>query len=137
MTTPNLAKLNPDQRRAVEHGAPDFAVAGPLLIIAGAAPARPTPWRIGWRILIVNGIDPAASCCSPSHGAPPPSWRGGSSASPLTAWSQRDGRRAALADALAWSGTFHAIGARLLREYALQIGLDRSFTIHDREDSRI
>jgi DNA helicase II / ATP-dependent DNA helicase PcrA len=35
----------------------------------------------------------------------------------------------------AWSGTFHAIGARLLREYAERIGLDRAFTIHDREDS--
>jgi ATP-dependent DNA helicase UvrD/PcrA len=30
---------------------------------------------------------------------------------------------------LSWSGTFHAIGARLLREYAEQIGLDRAFTI--------
>ena len=34
-----------------------------------------------------------------------------------------------------WSGTFHAIGARLLREYSLDIGLDTAFTIHDREDS--
>jgi DNA helicase-2/ATP-dependent DNA helicase PcrA len=42
---------------------------------------------------------------------------------------------AAMADALKWSGTFHAIGARLIREYAERIGLDRSFTIHDREDS--
>ena len=40
-----------------------------------------------------------------------------------------------MADALAWSGTFHGIGARLLREYAEQIGLDPAFTIHDREDS--
>ncbi len=32
-------------------------------------------------------------------------------------------------------GTFHAIGARLLREHAEHIGLDRAFTIHDREDS--
>ena len=40
-----------------------------------------------------------------------------------------------MADALAWSGTFHAIGARLLREYAADIGLDTAFTIHDREDS--
>ena len=40
-----------------------------------------------------------------------------------------------VADALTWSGTFHAIGARLLREYAEQIGLERAFTIHDREDS--
>src|SRR4029077_15745637 len=37
--------------------------------------------------------------------------------------------------ALPWSGTFHAIGARVLRAYAAQIGLDRAFTIHDREDS--
>jgi DNA helicase II / ATP-dependent DNA helicase PcrA len=34
-----------------------------------------------------------------------------------------------------WSGTFHGIGARLLREYAQQIGLNPAFTIHDREDS--
>ena len=40
-----------------------------------------------------------------------------------------------MTDALTWSGTFHAVGARLIREYAAQIGLDRSFTIHDREDS--
>jgi DNA helicase II / ATP-dependent DNA helicase PcrA len=37
-----------------------------------------------------------------------------------------------MTDAIAWAGTFHAIGARLLREYADSIGLDRSFTIHDR-----
>src|SRR5215472_3520546 len=42
---------------------------------------------------------------------------------------------ASVADALSWAGTFHAIGARLLREYADQIGLDSAFTIHDREDS--
>ncbi|OWK26559.1 hypothetical protein AJ87_05685 [Rhizobium yanglingense] len=40
-----------------------------------------------------------------------------------------------MADALAWSGTFHGIGARLLRDYAEQIGVDPAFTIHDREDS--
>ncbi len=40
-----------------------------------------------------------------------------------------------MAAAISWSGTFHAIGARLLREYAERIGLDRAFTIHDREDS--
>ena len=38
-------------------------------------------------------------------------------------------------EALNWAGTFHAIGARLLRIYADQIGLDPAFTIHDREDS--
>src|SRR5213082_3425819 len=38
-------------------------------------------------------------------------------------------------DALTWAGTFHGIGARLLREYAERIGIDPAFTIHDREDS--
>ena len=41
----------------------------------------------------------------------------------------------AITDALHWAGTFHGIGARLLREYAPNLGLDQQFTIHDREDS--
>ena len=49
------------------------------------------------------------------------------------------GRSGAYAQAqtttLPWAGTFHSIGARLLREYAGRIGLDDSFTIHDRGDS--
>lgn len=39
-------------------------------------------------------------------------------------------RAASLAEGLEWSGTFHAIGARVLREYAPAIGLDPAFTIH-------
>ena len=37
---------------------------------------------------------------------------------------------------LPWSGTFHSVGARLLREYAQVIGLKPSFTILDRSDLR-
>jgi hypothetical protein len=33
-----------------------------------------------------------------------------------------------MTDALGWSGTFHGIGARLLRDYSEQIGLDPQFT---------
>ena len=36
---------------------------------------------------------------------------------------------------LPWAGTFHAVGARLLGEYAQRIGLRPSFTILDRSDS--
>ena len=36
---------------------------------------------------------------------------------------------------LPWAGTFHSIGARLLREYAERIGLDVSFSILDRGDA--
>jgi DNA helicase-2/ATP-dependent DNA helicase PcrA len=34
-----------------------------------------------------------------------------------------------------WSGTFHAVGARLLRLYAGQVGLDPGFTVLDRSDA--
>ena len=44
-------------------------------------------------------------------------------------------KAAVMTGALTWAGTFHGIGARLLREYAEQIGLSPAFTIHDREDS--
>jgi DNA helicase-2/ATP-dependent DNA helicase PcrA len=40
-----------------------------------------------------------------------------------------------MTEALIWAGTFHGIGARLLREYSEQIGLNPAFTIHDREDA--
>ena len=41
-----------------------------------------------------------------------------------------------MAEALTWAGTFHAIGARAAcANTRRSIGLDRAFTIHDREDS--
>jgi DNA helicase-2/ATP-dependent DNA helicase PcrA len=36
---------------------------------------------------------------------------------------------------LPWAGTFHSVGARLLREYAERVNLAPNFTIHDRGDS--
>jgi DNA helicase-2/ATP-dependent DNA helicase PcrA len=38
-------------------------------------------------------------------------------------------------DAIEWSGTFHAVGARLLRLYAHSIGLEAGFSILDRSDA--
>ncbi len=46
-----------------------------------------------------------------------------------------DDKAHVLAGGLTWAGTFHGIGARILREHAGEIGLDPQFTIHDREDS--
>lgn len=40
-----------------------------------------------------------------------------------------------MTEALRRAGTFHAIGARLLRDYAARIGTDPAFTMCDREDS--
>jgi DNA helicase II / ATP-dependent DNA helicase PcrA len=36
---------------------------------------------------------------------------------------------------LPWAGTFHSVGARLLREHAEALGLPQTFTIHDRADT--
>jgi superfamily I DNA/RNA helicase len=45
------------------------------------------------------------------------------------------GRSGMRANAIEWSGTFHAMGARLLPLHAESIGLDPSFSICDRGDA--
>jgi DNA helicase II / ATP-dependent DNA helicase PcrA len=129
MTDPHLVALNPEQRRAVEHAVKN---ARPLLIIAGAGTGKTNTLAHRVAHLIVQGVDPRRIM--------------------LVTFSRRAAdemirrvQRIAMhvlpeharlmADALTWSGTFHAIGARLLREYSDRIGLDGGFTIHDREDS--
>ena len=41
----------------------------------------------------------------------------------------------AMTEALTWAGTFHAIGARLLRDYVARIGINPALTTRDRGDS--
>jgi DNA helicase II / ATP-dependent DNA helicase PcrA len=126
MTDP-LATLNPEQRRAVEHGGAD---ARPLLIIAGAGSGKTNTLAHRVAHLIVCGADPRRILLMTfSRRAAAEMTR---RVERITAQALRTG---AAAGGLAWSGTFHAVGARLLREYAEAIGLDRAFTIHDREDS--
>jgi DNA helicase-2/ATP-dependent DNA helicase PcrA len=127
-----LAKLNPEQLRAVEYGGPNYADCGPLLIIAGAGSGKTNTLAHRVAKLIVNGADPRrVLLLTFSRRAATEMIR---RVERIT--SQALGQNAgAMTGALTWSGTFHAIGARLLREYAHQIGLPPSFTIHDREDS--
>jgi DNA helicase-2/ATP-dependent DNA helicase PcrA len=58
MTHPYLSKLNPQQRRAVEHGASSLAEAGALLIIAGAGSGKTDTLAHRVAHLIVHGADP-------------------------------------------------------------------------------
>src|SRR5215468_1518228 len=123
---PYLTKLNPEQRCAVEHGL------SPLLIIAGAGTGKTNTLAHRVAHLIVQGADPRRlMLLTFSRRAAGEMTR---RVERIAAQVLPDQARL-VADALTWSGTFHAIGARLLREYAEQIGLDRAFTIHDREDS--
>jgi DNA helicase II / ATP-dependent DNA helicase PcrA len=134
MSVAYLEKLNSEQRRAVEHGVgiPDGRIGGPLLIIAGAGSGKTNTLahRVGH--LIVNGADPRRILLMTFSRR---------AASEMARRVERicaqvlGANAGIMTDALAWAGTFHGIGARLLRDYAEQIGLDPAFTIHDREDS--
>ncbi|TIL27489.1 MAG: ATP-dependent helicase [Mesorhizobium sp.] len=125
-----LAKLNAEQCLAVEHG--DGKVAGPLLVIAGAGSGKTSTLAHRVAHLIVRGADPRRILLMTFSRR---------AASELAKRVERIagevlGRDASvITEALTWAGTFHGIGARLLRDYALEIGLDPAFTIHDREDS--
>jgi DNA helicase II / ATP-dependent DNA helicase PcrA len=127
-----LEKLNAEQRLAVTHGADRLDTCGPLLIIAGAGSGKTNTLahRVAW--LISEGVDPRRILLLTfsRRAAAEMSRR----VERIVASLPGRGRTNANA-ALAWSGTFHAIGARLLREYSAAVGLDAAFTIHDREDS--
>jgi DNA helicase II / ATP-dependent DNA helicase PcrA len=130
----HLDTLNAEQRRAVEHGVfeGNCALRAPLLVIAGAGSGKTNTLAHRVAHLIVNGVDPRRILLMTFSRR---------AAAEMTKRVERISRKAmgdkagVTTDALTWAGTFHGIGARLLREYAEQIGLNPAFTIHDREDS--
>jgi DNA helicase II / ATP-dependent DNA helicase PcrA len=129
----HLEKLNSEQRRAVEYGvqANDVVPGPPLLVIAGAGSGKTNTLAHRVAHLIINGADPRKILLMTFSRR---------AATEMARRVERIARRvmgdnaAVMTDAL-WAGTFHGIGARLLRDYAGEIGLDRAFTVHDREDS--
>ena len=92
----------------------------PLLIIAGAGSGKTNTLahRVGH--LIVNGVDPRRILLLTfSRRAAAEMAR---RVERIVAQMLRP--KSGASAALTWSGTFHAFGARLLREYAEQIGLE-------------
>jgi len=121
-----LDKLNPDQRRAAEHGS------GPLLVIAGAGSGKTNTLAHRVAHLVLGGADPRRILLLTfSRRAAAEMGRRVERIVDQALGLQSGAGRAALQ----WSGTFHAIGARLLREYAETLGLSPAFTIADRGDS--
>ena len=120
-----LEKLNDRQRQAAEH-----AASGPLLIIAGAGSGKTNTLAHRVAHLLVGGGDPRRILLMTFSRR---------AATELTRRVEKITTEAMgqgyAAEALTWAGTFHGIGARILREFAPQIGLDPDFSIHDREDS--
>ncbi len=126
-----LDSLNPAQRRAVSHGGGP-APAPPVLIIAGAGSGKTNTLAHRVAHLLVCGADPRRILLMTFSRR---------AASEMIRRVERIARKVmgdgagVAVDALNWAGTFHGVGARLLRDLAEQIGLDPAFTIHDREDA--
>src|SRR6187397_342573 len=116
-----LEKLNPQQRAAVEYGTltDGTHVAGPLLVIAGAGSGKTNTLAHRVAHLIIKGADPRRMLLMTFSRR---------AASEMAQRVERIARRvlgdraSVMTDALTWAGTFHGIGARLLREYAERIG---------------
>jgi DNA helicase-2/ATP-dependent DNA helicase PcrA len=136
--TPASDPLNDAQRRAVAHGDVDAAGvfrAGPLLVIAGAGSGKTGTLAHRVARLLLAGVRPERLLLLTFSRR---------AAAEMTRRAERivaeemSRRRAAGAPArlaLPWSGTFHAVGARLLRIHAGEAGLDPAFGILDRGDA--
>jgi DNA helicase-2/ATP-dependent DNA helicase PcrA len=119
MTAPHrdpqsLADLTPAQQKAVTH------VDGPLLVLAaaGSGKTRVITRRVAY--MLSRGIE-------------------GSNILALTftnkaAGEMRERIGKLVPNSNVWVGTFHALGAKLLRTHAPLVGLDHSFTILDQAD---
>lgn len=127
-----LATLNEAQRAAVEFGIGPEISTGPLLVIAGAGSGKTNTLAHRVAHLLANGVDPGKILLLTFSRR---------AAVEMTRRVDRivgqlaKGHRGFAIVSLSWAGTFHSVGARLLREYAGRIGLSPGFTIHDREDS--
>ncbi|MGI9044297.1 MAG: ATP-dependent helicase [Gemmatimonadaceae bacterium] len=113
-----LARLNPGQREAVLH------FEGPLLVIAGAGSGktRVLTTRIA-RLIQHHGVEPSRILA-------------------VTFTNKAAGEMRQRIEKLVktelrgmWCGTFHAIGARMLRSSAHCVGRTPSFTIYDEDDT--
>lgn len=113
-----LAGLNAAQREAVLH------FEGPLLVLAGAGSGKT---RVLTRRIVHlirhHGVDPARILAVTFTNK--------------AAGEMRDRIAALLGEAPRgmWCGTFHAIGARILRAHAASVGRTAAFTIYDEDDT--
>ncbi|HKJ01156.1 MAG TPA: UvrD-helicase domain-containing protein [Longimicrobiales bacterium] len=116
--TSHLEGLNPEQREATEH------FEGPALILAGAGSGktRVLTSRI-CHLIREHGVSPghilAVTFTNKAAGE----------------MRERIARMLGSEPAGMWMGTFHAVGARMLRRHADRLGWDRNFTIFDAEQS--
>lgn len=124
-----LARLNAAQLQAAEHGVD--GANGPLLVIAGAGSGKTATLAARVARLVSAGADPSRLLLLTF------SRRASVEMTRRVDRIMREalGLKAGNSVSLPWAGTFHGVGARLIREHAELIGLDPQFTILDREDA--
>ena len=118
LDTEPLAGLNAAQREAVLH------FEGPMLVLAGAGSGktRVLTTRIA-RLVEHHGVDPARILSVTFTNKAAGEMR------------ERIARLLGSEPKGMWCGTFHAIGARLLRAHAAAVGRSSNFTIYDEDDN--
>src|SRR4026209_2939358 len=125
-----LARLNPAQREAVLHHE------GPLLVIAGAGSGktRVLTTRIA-RLIRHHGVNTARILAVTFTNKAAGEMRERIAA--LLAEPTPPGTQAPDPGDVRkmWCGTFHAIGARMLRTHAARVGRTQNFTIYDEDDT--
>jgi DNA helicase II / ATP-dependent DNA helicase PcrA len=113
-----LATLNPEQREAVEH------FEGPILVLAGAGSGktRVLTTRIA-HLINEHGVDPSKIIAVTFTNKAAGEMR------------ERVRRLLGREPGGMWMGTFHSIGARLLRRHAARLGWAPNFSIYDSDQS--
>jgi DNA helicase II / ATP-dependent DNA helicase PcrA len=132
-----FATLNAQQREAVEHGLAHGATpAGPLLVIAGAGSGKTLTLASRAAALVLAGADPQRLLLLTfsRRAAQEMQRRVGRAVQQALGWRSPATTRQRPPE-FAWAGTFHSVGARLLRDYARRIGLAETFTVIDRSDA--
>jgi DNA helicase II / ATP-dependent DNA helicase PcrA len=138
-TTAHLDKLNGPQRKAVTHGEPlpeKGYASRPLLIVAGAGTGKTDTLAHRVAHLVIHGVDPARILMLTFTRRAASEMR--RRAHEITKQALNEtlgGVSQQISQRLTWAGTFHAMGARLLRHYAAHLQLDPHFTVIDRADS--
>jgi DNA helicase-2/ATP-dependent DNA helicase PcrA len=109
-----LSDLTDAQRAAVTHGE------GPLLILAaaGSGKTRVITRRVAY--LLQQGVRPGNILAITFTNK--------------AAGEMRERVEQLVPGSRVWVSTFHSFGARILRQYADRIGLDKNFTIYDTDD---
>jgi DNA helicase-2/ATP-dependent DNA helicase PcrA len=131
----HLGDLNPAQKIAVTFGVTGSGqrlTVAPLLVIAGAGTGKTKTLAHRVAHLILEGAQPGRILLLTF---------GRRMAAEMTRRVEHicaqalKGRAYVSAGSIEWSGTFHAIGAKLLRLHADSIGLNPGFSILDRSDA--